>query len=123
MVGEVKRSVRVAERVRQEIATVLDRDVEDPRLRRVVVTRVEVSDDLQHARVLVRLSHDDSPEQRKNALRGLKGASAMLRRKLGAKLELRRTPELKFVFDDGQDAQKRVEALLAEIEREKTPSD
>ncbi|MBI5536253.1 MAG: 30S ribosome-binding factor RbfA [Deltaproteobacteria bacterium] len=123
MVGEVKRSVRVAERVRQEIATVLDRDVEDPRLRRVVITRVEVSDDLQHARVLVRLSHDDSPEQRKNALRGLKGASAMLRRKLGAKLELRRTPELKFVFDDGQDAQTRVEALLAEIASGKTRQD
>jgi ribosome-binding factor A len=120
VVGEVKRSVRVAERVRQEIATVLDRDVEDPRLRRLVVTRVEVSDDLQHARVLVRLSHDDGPEQRKDAFRGLKGATAMLRRKLGTKLELRRTPELKFVFDDGQDAAKRVEALLEEIEREKS---
>jgi ribosome-binding factor A len=119
-VADVKRSVRVAERVRQEIALAIDREFEDPRLRRVVVTRVEVSDDLQHARVLIRLSHGDAPEERKKALTGLRSAAAILRRRIGRNLDLRRTPELKFFFDEGQDAQEQVEALLAEIERERS---
>lgn len=113
--ADVKRSVRVAERVRQEIAQAIDREFEDPRLRRVVVTRVEVSDDLQHARVLVRLSHDDAPKERERALSGLRSAAAILRRRIGRNLDLRRTPELKFFFDEGQDAQARIEELLAEI--------
>ena len=116
---DVKRSVRVAERVREEIASALEREIDDPRLRRVVVTRVEVTDDLQHARVLVRLTHDDGPEARSNVLRGFRSAGAILRRRIGANLDLRRTPELRFFIDEGQDAQARIEELLAEIERER----
>src|SRR4051794_32716473 len=114
--NSVKRSARVAERVREEIATALTRDLQDPRLAYVVVTRVEMPDDLQLARVMVRLATGgEDPVQRKRALAGLAAASGPMRKKVGQALGLRRTPELTFHYDEGQDASTRVEQLLEEI--------
>jgi ribosome-binding factor A len=119
--GSVKRSARVAERVREEIATALSRDLEDPRLAHVVVTRVEMPDDLQLARVMVRLATGgDDPVGRKRALAGLKAASGHLRTRVGRALGLRRTPELQFQYDEGQDASTRIEELLMEIKRDRS---
>ena len=75
--GNVKRSARVAERVREEIAMALARDLEDPRLDHVVVTRVEMPDDLQLARVrCVSPTGGDDPARRQRALAGLAAAAA-----------------------------------------------
>ena len=116
----VKRSVRVAERVREEIARALVRDLGDPRLSNVVITRVEMPDDLQLARVLVRLAvGNDDAAARKRLLAGLAAASGLLRKRVGKNVGLRRAPELRFQYDDGQDASQRVEALLQEIKDEK----
>src|SRR3954463_15163739 len=106
--GTGKRSARVAERVREEIATALGRDLQDPRLAYVVVTRVEMPDDLQLARVMVRLATGgEDPAMRKGALAGLVAASGQLRKRMGQALGLRRTPELTFHYDEGQDASTR----------------
>jgi ribosome-binding factor A len=119
-VSTVKRSVRVAERVREEIARALARDLGDPRLSHVVITRVEMPDDLQLARVLVRLAiGGDDGAARKRLLAGLAAASGLLRKRVGQNVGLRRAPELRFQYDDGQDASVRVEALLQEIKGEK----
>ncbi len=116
---EVRRAVRVAEEIRAELTQTLTRDVADPRTREVVVTRVVLSDDLQIARVYIRLaSATDNEASREAALRGLRSASPLLRRKLGSALALRRIPELRFWFDEGQDAQDRIDALLREIAEE-----
>lgn len=115
------RVVRVAGRIREELSTLLLRELRDPRVARVMISRTEVSPDLQVARIWVRLTHDDSPEARKDALKALKAASNVLRKALGAKLELRRTPELRFEFDEGVDAQTRIDELLQEIKRENKP--
>jgi len=119
--GNVKRSARVAERVREEIATALVRDMADPRLEHVVVTRVQMPDDLQLARVMVRLAAGgDDPARRKRALGGLAAAAGPLRKRVGQALGLRRAPELEFHYDEGQDASVRVEELLEEIRRERS---
>jgi ribosome-binding factor A len=119
----VKRSVRVAERVREEIAGALARDLGDPRLANAVITRVEMPDDLQLARVLVRLTvGSDDPAARKRLLSGLVAASGFLRKRVGQSVGLRRAPELRFYYDDGQDASARVEQLLQEIKDEKRGS-
>jgi ribosome-binding factor A len=116
----VKRSVRVAERVREEIAGALARDLGDPRLANAVITRVEMPDDLQLARVLVRLTvGSDDPAARKRLLSGLVAASGFLRKRVGQSVGLRRAPELRFYYDDGQDASERVEQLLREIKDER----
>jgi len=111
-----KRAVRVAERVREEIARALVRDLGDPRLSLAVIIRVEMPDDLGVAKVLVRLASGGEDEAaRKRLLAGLAAASGFLRKIVGQNVGLRRAPELRFFYDEGQDASTRVEELLAEI--------
>jgi len=115
-----KRAVRVAERVREEIARAMMRDLDDPRLLLAVVIRVEMPDDLSLARVLVRLTSVGEDEAaRKRLLAGLAAASGILRKRVGEGVGLRRAPELRFVYDEGQDATTRVEEILAEIDRDR----
>ena len=115
--SEVKRAVRVAEQVRERLADAL-RDMRDPRLARVLLTRVEMTDDLRLARVHVRDAFGDTTEARQ-MIKGLESASARLRRSVTGALKLRYSPELRFYFDDGQDAAVRVEAILKEIAEER----
>ena len=111
-----KRAVRVAESVREEIARALVRDLGDPRLSLAVIIRVEMPDDLGVAKVMVRLASGGEDEAaRKRLLAGLAAASGLLRKRVGQNVGLRRAPELRFFYDEGQDASTRVEELLAEI--------
>lgn len=115
-----KRAVRVADRLREELTTILAREVRDPRLESVVITRVEMPDDLSSARVLVR-TVVPAPDlgAKKQVLAGLASAAGRLRKSLGGRIGLRRTPELRFYWDDGFDASERIAQLLAEIEEER----
>lgn len=118
MPSEVKRSVRVAGRVREELAWLLTREVRDPRVSGVTIARVEMPDDLRMARVFVRLL-DDSEGKREEALRGLARAAGMLRQRVTRAVGLRYAPELTFRYDDGQDKVTRIEELLAEVEADR----
>lgn len=119
--GAVKRSVRVAERIREEIARALARDLGDPRLTHVVVTRVEMPDDLSIARIWIRLATGgDEKLARDRALAGLTAAKGNLRKRVGKSVGLRRAPELRFDYDAGQDASQRIEEILHEIEKDRT---
>jgi ribosome-binding factor A len=114
----VKRSARVAERLREELSAKL-RDMRDPRLTGVLISRVEVTDDLQSAKVFVRreLGAAD-PGVQKQMLKGLQAASGRLRRDVAGALSLRYAPTLRFFYDDAPDAVDRVEELLREIHRD-----
>ena len=123
MSGDVKRNIRVAERIREEVASAINLRISDPRVKGVVVTRVDLSPDLSSARVFVRLSENDNDDTRRQALRGLKSASPVMRRGLGKALDLRRIPELNFYVDEGMDAQARIVELLDEIAKERKSSE
>lgn len=115
-----KRSVRVSDRLREELTSVLARELRDPRLEDVIITRVEMPDDLSFARVLVRVvTGPGDMAARKQVLSALVAASGRLRKSVGDRIGLRRAPELRFYWDDGVDASDRVDTLLAEIERER----
>jgi len=117
--GQVKRSARVAERVREEVARAIVRDLGDPRLAHAVVTRVEMPDDLSLARIRVRLAAGgDDESARARLLAGLDAAKGILRKRVGQSVGLRRAPELRFQYDEGQDASLRIEEILHEIERD-----
>ena len=119
----VKRATRVAERLRQELSTVL-RAMRDPRIEGALISRVELTDDLQSARVLVRCGPTVGEEEqaRKMALlKALTAASGRLRRDVGHALDLRYAPTLRFYYDDGVDASQRIEELLREVERDREP--
>jgi len=111
-----KRSARVASQLEAALAEILAREVSDPRLAGVVVTRVELTDDLGLLSAHVRLLDESG---RAGAMRALDRASSRIRRELGARVKTRIVPQVRFFYDEGQDRQARVEQLLREIESEK----
>ena len=114
--AEVKRAARVAERIREEMAWLLTREVRDPGASGAIVSRVEMTDDLKTVRVYVRTLEGKGTEQ---VLAALKRASSMLRRQVTTRVGLRFAPELRFYYDDQLDAVNRIEQLLEEVKREK----
>ena len=94
----------------------LARDVHDPGIGFVTVTRVQLTPDLQHARVLYTVLGDE--KTRIKSGQALQRATPFLRRQIGARLRLRRVPELRFVYDDSVAGQDRIEQLLDEIHRD-----
>ena len=104
---------RVADQIRGELALLLAREVHDPGIGFVTLTRVQVSPDLQMARVHYTALGDD--KTRKSSERALERAAPFLRRQIGSRLRLKRVPELKFVFDESIAGQDRIEQLLNEL--------
>jgi ribosome-binding factor A len=112
----VKRSTRVAGRLQEELSAAL-RDLRDPRLAGVLVSRVEVTDDLQMAKVYVRRELGGDAPAVKATLKALGAAAGRLRRTAGEALGLRYVPELRFFYDESLDAVTRIEELLREVKR------
>ncbi len=92
------RSLRVAEAIREVVATAILFDVADPRVRSVTVVRVEVTGDLRFATVFVSIMGSDS--ERRRSLRGLDHATGFLQARVAARLQTRFTPVLSFKHDD-----------------------
>jgi len=105
-----RRTSRVAALLQETIATLLIREAKDPRLAAVIVTDVDVSPDLRHARVYYRvLATDVEPERAQQALGR---AAGYIQATVGRALRLRYTPELEFVFDPTPDRARRIAKLL-----------
>ena len=104
---------RVADQIRSELGLLLTREVHDPGIGFVTVTRVQVSPDLQQARVFYTVLGDD--KARSNSERALGRAVPFLRRQIGSRLRFKRVPELKFLYDESVAGQDRIEQLLNEI--------
>ncbi|MDP9037021.1 MAG: 30S ribosome-binding factor RbfA [Myxococcota bacterium] len=114
---------RVADGVREELASLIANEVRDPGALGAIVTRVEMTRDLRGARVHVRLLEGGDVEaRRRNVVEALGRASGMLRRELTRRLSLRFAPELRFHYDEGLDKMTRIEELLVEIDRERRRS-
>ncbi len=111
-----RRADRVGDLVRRELCRLLLREVKDPRLALVIVTKVEMSADLRHARVFFTGSPgaDRAPE-----LAGLQHAAGFLRGQLGRCLRLRYAPTLAFEVDDSVDRSLHIDALLKQVAAER----
>lgn len=111
--GQGSRPERVADQIRAEVTTMIARELHDPGVGFVTITRVEVTADLQHARVYYTSLGDLAA--RKSSGQALERAAGFMRRQIGQRLRLRRAPELHFEFDESIGHQDRVEQLLKEI--------
>jgi ribosome-binding factor A len=107
---------RLANQIRDDVAEMVAGELRDPRIGLATVTRVELSPDLRHARVLVSVFGDEAVKS--ETLEGLSSAAGYVRRELGRRLALRRTPEVMFILDRGPDQQTRVESILEKIKEE-----
>jgi ribosome-binding factor A len=111
----------VADQIRGELASLLAREVHDPGVGFVTLTRVRVTPDLQQAHVYYTALGDE--KSRRNTERALARATGFLRRQIGARLRLKRTPELTFHYDESIAGQDRIEQLLSEIQTQPAPPD
>ena len=101
---------RVGEALREEIETLVEGELADPRIGLVSVTAVQVADDGRSAEVWVNVEGDDN--EAGQSLEGLEAAREYIRHELVERLRIRRAPELFFRLDRAEQAKARVEELL-----------
>ena len=95
-------------------------ELQDPRIRDVTVTYVEVSADMRHAKVHVSVMGDE--KQQELSLRGLQNAAGFLQSKIAARVDLRYTPRLKFILDQGVKRSIEISRILDEVLPESSDS-
>jgi len=112
-----KRPARVADAIMRELATLLLQDSRDPLLREVCITRVEVTDDLQLAKVyFTSLAGEEAASRLTKALRH---AGGYMRGHLARVLNMRFTPDLQFRYDSAAEEVERLERIFQDIDAER----
>lgn len=109
-----QRTERVDELLRQEIGSIVSREVADPRVGFATITSVETTPDLRHAKVWV--SVIGQPPEREATLAALRRAMPFVRHELGTRLRIKRIPDLHIQLDDTAERGTRVLRLLRELE-------
>lgn len=112
------RQDRVSEDIKREIIAVI-RELKDPRVKdkMLTVVRVDVSHDLSFAKVYI--SALDGIDSAKEAVKGLVSATGRIRHEVGARLRLRKTPEMKFVADDSVEHGMKIFKKIEDLTRDK----
>jgi ribosome-binding factor A len=99
MPREFNRSERVAQLVKRGMAGLLATEIDDPRVRMVTITDVEMSRDMRHANIFVTSVEARTKEQQKSMMSALDKASGFLRHHLAKNMDLRRCPQIHFKYD------------------------
>src|SRR5207237_7133684 len=108
------RTDQVGEQVREEIMSIILRDLKDPRIGFVSITAVRMSPDLRQARVRVSVLGD--AEEKKASIKGLISAKGLIRHELGRRLRnLKFSPELRFELDPSIEYSVHISELLKEV--------
>jgi len=108
--GQKYHRERLGEALREEIETIVEGELGDPRIGLVNVSRVELAEDSRSARVFVVVEGDATEAER--SLAGLAGAVGFIRHEVAERLQLRRPPELFFQLDRSQKYEARINELL-----------
>ncbi len=105
---------RVNEDVKREISDIV-RGLKDPRITGLVSSvKVEVSHDLSYAKIYASVIGGDPAE----AIKGLKNAAGFIRRELSSRLNIRKTPELRFIQDDSIEHSAKIAKILNDISKD-----
>jgi len=113
--GQKYHRERLGEALREEIETILEGELGDPRIGLASVSGVVLAEDSRSARVFVAVDGDDTEAAR--TLQGLTSAVGFIRREVGSRLHLRRPPELFFQLDRSEQAAARIEELLSRAKK------
>lgn len=116
-----RRVSRVAELIRREVSQMLLHGIKDDRVGAgmVSVTDVDVSGDLQHAKIFISIYGTE--EAKTETMAGLKSATGYVRTELGQRIRLRRTPEVVFVEDPSIERGTRILSLLNQLNHDRQP--
>ena len=111
----MSRSEKIGDLFRDEIATIIQKKLRDPRLVKIIsINEVSVAKDLAYADVYVSSFETQSEDQKQELILSLNGASGFIRTKLSKTHKIRSTPKLRFHYDDTYERVARLESLLAE---------
>ena len=112
-----RRTARVGQAIREELAELISFEMNDPRLKSVTVADVDVTPDGRQATVKVEVF--GTAEEQKDAMAALHHSAGFLRHQVASRMELRHAPELLFLSDAGMAAQSRVETLLERVKKKR----
>ncbi len=107
---------RVGEQMKKEISDIIQNELKDPRVGFVTITEVDVTGDLQIAKVFVSVL--GSEEQKQESLKALRKAAGFVRSEVGKRIRLRLTPEIVFQLDTSLDYSTRIQEVLRDIRTE-----
>jgi len=116
-----RRPNRVGGAIQEEISRLLLREIKDPRIGFVTITRVKVSKDLRVVTVFFSVLGDQSV--RADSLTGLNSAKGFMRRELGRRLRLRYVPDIVFSFDPSLEHMSRLAELIHQIHEDEKSGD
>ena len=108
-----RRVEKAAEAIRTVVSMAILTELSDPRVQDVTVTYVEVSPDLRHAKVHVSVMGDETHQ--KLSLRGLQSAAGFLQAKIAERIDIRYTPKLSFLLDQGVKRSIAVAQILQQV--------
>ena len=108
------RAQKIADRIHEELSTILLMEVSDPRLSSAYVTKVRVDNELSYANVYV--SALEGGEEADIILEGLKHAGGFLRSELAHRVQLRHFPRLRFYWDPSPEHADRIDELIASLD-------
>jgi len=111
------RQEKVAGSIKKAIADIFMRELNDPRVRLASVNRVEISADLQSAKIFVSIIGE--PGEQRTVFRGIESASGFVRKSLGKKVKLRVVPTLHFVLDHSIEKAMEVTNLIDDLTSER----
>lgn len=108
------RANRVAEQIKIEISDIINNKIKDPRIGFLTITDVEVTGDLQQAKIFFSVLGDE--EEREESLLGLNKANGFIRSEIGRRIHLRKVPEIIFEYDVAHEYGNHIDALLRDLE-------
>ena len=111
-----KRSQRIQELLLEEISKLLQSGLKDPRIGFTTLTRVDVSDNLKHAKVFVSVMGTE--KEKTDTLEALKSAKGFIRNSLGKNLYLRYLPELEFKIDENAEHVEKITRIINDLHSE-----
>ncbi|MCG9712003.1 30S ribosome-binding factor RbfA [Shewanella insulae] len=114
MAKEFSRTRRIAQQLQQELAQVLQRDIKDPRIGMVTVNDVDVSRDLNYAKVYVTFFEEDKAVVEEK-LAALEAAAGYVRSLVAGRMKLRVMPEIRFVYDASLIEGMRMSNLVSQV--------
>lgn len=115
------RQIRINDEIMRETATIIRSELKDPRIGSLVsVTKADTTADLKYCKIYVSVLGSD--KEKSDTMDGLKSCSGYIRKELARRINLRNTPELKFILDDSLDVSFKMDELIKKANAPKAES-
>ncbi|MCC7202508.1 MAG: 30S ribosome-binding factor RbfA [Nitrospirae bacterium] len=113
---QYKRTDRLGDQIRAEVADIIARKIKDPRIGFVTVTSVDVSEDLRHAKVSVSVYGDEKTQA--ETMKGLNSAAGFVKGEIGRRIKIKFTPDIIFRLDSSLEKAAHVLEILEHIKKD-----